>query len=171
MANNLESMRKLLKQNTTEWKISMVIMSLLWRQILFYEILFMCVWGSCLLLYILKVIVFYKSWSKSFENLIWTVCFMNVGTLSLCYLQMLQSWELWQVVGHGDTWTHTHTHTHRHTDTHTHTDTDTHTPYFIWSLKVPAWKPLNGVDKSSGLPAAHIPLSSPQTLAYPLVSV
>lgn len=70
MANNLVSMRKLLQQNTTEWKISMVIISLLGRQILFYEILFMCVWGSCLLLYILKVIVFYKSWSKSFENLI-----------------------------------------------------------------------------------------------------
>lgn len=70
MANNLVSMRKLLKQNTTEWKISMVIISLLGRQILFYEILFMCVWGSCLLLYILKVFVFYKSWSKSFENLI-----------------------------------------------------------------------------------------------------
>ena len=48
----------------------MVIISLLGRQILFYEILFMCVWGSCLLLYILKVIVFYKSWLKSFENLI-----------------------------------------------------------------------------------------------------
>ena len=31
---------------------------------------------------------------------------MNVGTLSL-YLQLLQSWELWQVVGHGG---HTHTH-------------------------------------------------------------
>ena len=70
MANNLVSMRKLLKQYTTKWKISMVIISLLGRQILFYEILFMCVWGSCLLLYILKVIVFYKSWSKSFENLI-----------------------------------------------------------------------------------------------------
>ena len=151
MANNLVSMRKLLQQNTTEWKISMVIISLLGRQILFYEILFMCVWGSCLLLYILKVIVFYKSWSKSFENLIRTVCFMNVGTLSLCYLQLLWSWELWQVVGHGDT--------------------HTHTPYFMWSLKVPAWKPLNGVDKSSGLPAAHIPLSSSQTLASPLVSV
>lgn len=70
MVNNLVSMRKLLKQNTIEWKISMVFISLLGRQILFYEILFMCVWGSCLLLYILKVIVFYKSWSKSFENLI-----------------------------------------------------------------------------------------------------
>ena len=46
---------------------------------------------------------------------------MNVGTLLLCYLQLLQSWELWQVVGHGDTHTHTHTRTHTHTHRNTHT--------------------------------------------------